>query len=448
MRHVTFLVVLLALVGAFAFAGGQEEAPEGPVTIDWWTHQRHDLEYVQKMVDVFNDKQDDMVIVLTSHTEGMAEAVNLAFESGAAPDTMSIVPNASDYIELGRVLPIEDYLTAGQIAKFEPYRMENTNSWNGKFYTLPNVGFTFRMVYNKELFEAAGLDPNDPPETYSEVIEAARVITEYGATQSPKQYGFMLPTVETWIWWQYVDQLAAVSGDWHWDFETGEYQYVNHAPILEFYLTMQEDGSLFPGGLQLNNDPARAQFSEGNVGMMLAASWDVGVFNDQFPAKIEWGVAPLPTPESGRGGANQMGGGASFWLSSAAEYPELAADWLYYMVDDEYMYGYYSGGYGIPIRPEIAQNAPEQPTKPGFAGFAATPNEGFYPPTPPGLVLEGPDRGNVYNTIMAGRADLMDALVDLDNRMNAAQDEAEAEGKFDMDEFIIPGWDPMNPNAK
>ena len=77
-----------------------------------------------------------------------------------------------------------------------------------------------------------------------------------------------------------------------------------------------------------------------------------------------------------------------------------------------------------------------------------TPDEGFYPPTPPGLVLEGPDRGNVYNSIMAGQVGLREALVDLDNRMNAAQDEAEAEGKFDLDEFTIPGWDPMNPNEK
>lgn len=444
------LVILLTMVGGLVFAGGEQEAaaPEGPVTIDWWTHQRHDLEYVQMMVEKYNEMQDEIQVVLTSHTEGMNEAVNLAFEAGEAPDTVSIVPNANDYIELGRVLPIEDYLNEEQIAKFEDYRIPNVNTWDGKFYTLPNVGFTFRLVYNKELFEAAGLDPNRPPQTYDEVIDYAAKITEYGATQEPKKYGFMLPTKETWIWWQYADQLAAVAGNWHYDFTNGKYQYVEHAPILEMYLTMKEDGSLFPGGLQLNNDPARAQFSEGNVGMMTAASWDVGVFNDQFPAKIDWGVAHLPTPTGERGGMGQMGGGTSFWLTSAAEYPDLAAEWLYFMVDDEYMYGYYSGGYGIPIRPEIARNAPEQPTKKGFAGFADTENEGFYPPTPPGLVLEGPDRGNVYNSIMAGQVELMEALRDLDKRMNEAQAIAEQEGKFDIEEFLIGGWSPLEPNKR
>jgi len=445
MRHVTFLVVLLALVGAFAFASGQDEAPEGPVTIDWWTHQRHDLEYVTKMVDVFNDKQDRIEVILTSHTEGMGEAVNLAYESDTAPDTMSSVPDVTSYIELQRILPVEDYLTEGQLSKFEPYRMPHVNTFDGKYYSLPNVGFTFRLIWNKDLFEAAGLDPESPPETYSEVIEAAQVITEYGATQEPKKYGFMLPTTETWIWFQYVDTLAAIAGQWHYDYEKGDYQYVNHEPILDFYMTMQEEGTLFPGGLQLNNDPARAQFSEGNVGMMIAASWDVGVFNDQFPAKIEWGVAPLPMPDAGRGGANLMTGGASFWLGSQAEYPELAAEWLYYMVDDEYMYGYYSGGYGIPIRPEVAENAPEQPDIYGFAGFATTEFDSFYPPTPPGLRLEGQDRGNVYNSIRSGGSDMVEALLDLDERMNAAQDEAEANDQFELDEFTTDDWDPMNP---
>jgi sn-glycerol 3-phosphate transport system substrate-binding protein len=32
------------------------------------------------------------------------------------------------------------------------------------------------LYYNIDMFEAAGLDPNDPPETYSEVLEACDVL--------------------------------------------------------------------------------------------------------------------------------------------------------------------------------------------------------------------------------------------------------------------------------
>lgn len=38
----------------------------------------------------------------------------------------------------------------------------------------------------------------------------------------------------------------------------------------------------------------RAQFAEGLIGMMFAASWDISVLTNQFPAKCDWGVAPVP----------------------------------------------------------------------------------------------------------------------------------------------------------
>lgn len=454
MRKLTLAIVLVCIVMLLAmplFAGGKKEAaaPDGPVTIQWWTHQRHDLSYVEMMVDEFNRRRSDINVVLTSFTTGMGEALNLAFESGNAPDTASQAPPGGTRaaIEMGRILPIEDYVPADFLAKFEPYRIPEVNNFDGKFYTFPNVGFTFRLVYNKEFFEAAGLDPNRPPRSYAEVIRYAEVLTEHGRSYSPRKYGFMLPIVETWIWYQYADQLAAVAGNWHFDYNNLRFQYANHKPILEFYMTMRDKGVLFPGGLSLENDPARAQFSEGNVGMMLAASWDIGVFNDQFPANHEWGVAHLPTPDGQRRGKGQLGGGGSFFLNSSARYPQIAAQWLQFMADDEYMIGYYERGMGLPIRPEIAQQAGEVRAY-GFPGFADTENDDFYPVTPPGLELEGPDRGIVYNQIMAGEIGVDAGLRDLDARMNRALQEAQTRGAFDPAAFRITNWNPMRPNQR
>ncbi|TVR59172.1 MAG: extracellular solute-binding protein [Spirochaetaceae bacterium] len=452
MRKFTLAIVFVCVVMLLAaplFGGGGKEAaaPDGPVTIQWWTHQRHDLSYVEMMMEEFNRRRDDINVVLTSYTTGIDEALNLAFEAGTAPDTVSILPDARAYIDMGRVLPIEDYLPADFMAKFQDYRIPNVNTFDGKFYTLPNVGHNFRFVYNREFFEEAGLDPDRPPRTFDEVIEYAEILTEHGRSYSPRKYGFMLPIVETWIWYQYADQIGAVSGNWHFDYEELEFQYINHKPILEFYMTLRDRGVAFPGGLSLENDPARAQFSEGNVGMMLAASWDIGVFNDQFPANHEWGVAHLPTPDGQRRGKGQMGGGGSFWLTSVAEFPEVAAEWLAFMVDDEYLIGYYERGLGLPVRPEIAQQA-DTPDAYGFPGFADTENDDFYPATPPGLELEGPDRGVVYNQIMAGQVGIEEGLRDLDRRMNNALQEALDRDAFDPEDFLIPGWDPMNPNVR
>ncbi len=446
-RAVTALGLVLVLATPVFGGGAAEAADPDVVTVQWWTHQRHDLHYVEEMLEVFNERHENINVELTSYTTGLDEALALAFEAGTAPDTVSILPDASAYIEMGRVRPIEDYLPGDFMAKFEGYRIPNVNTWDGKFYTLPNVGHNFRFVYNREFFEEAGLDPDQPPQTWDEVIEYAEILNEHGRTYSPRKHAFMLPIVETWIWYQYADQLAAVMGEWHFDYENLQFTYINHKPILEFWMELRDRGLLFPGALSMENDPARAQFSEGNVGMMLAASWDVGVFNDQFPATHDWGVAHIPTPDGERRGMGQLGGGGSFWLTAAADNPEVAAQWLAFMVDDEYLIGYYERGLGLPIRPEIAEQAGE-PAAYGFSGFADTQYDDFYPPTPPGLELEGPDRGVVYNQIMAGEIELEEGLRDLDRRMNVALQEAMNRGAFDPEDFRIPGWNQMEPNVR
>ena len=58
---------------------------------------------------------------------------------------------------------------------------------------------------------------------------------------------------------------------------------------------MFDNNSTFPGTASMKIDPIRTQFAEGNIGFHGNASQEVGVLTKQFPAKMEWGVAELPT---------------------------------------------------------------------------------------------------------------------------------------------------------
>ena len=51
----------------------------------------------------------------------------------------------------------------------------------GKQYAMPFNVSTPMLYYNKDVFEAAGLDPETPPTTYDEVLEDAKKIVESGA---------------------------------------------------------------------------------------------------------------------------------------------------------------------------------------------------------------------------------------------------------------------------
>jgi multiple sugar transport system substrate-binding protein len=48
--------------------------------------------------------------------------------------------------------------------------------WEGKTYGIPTNNETMAFIYNKRLFEKAGLDPDKPPETWEEVVEFSKKI--------------------------------------------------------------------------------------------------------------------------------------------------------------------------------------------------------------------------------------------------------------------------------
>ncbi len=185
------------------------------------------------------------------------------------------------------------------VAKYEPYMQENIHKVKGKVYALP-FGITTRgLIYNKDMFKAAGIvDENGeakPPKTYDELREAAKKLTD----KSKNQYGIMFPVKwGAWVESDITSLAYSSSGRDAYDPISGTYDYSVYLPELELIKNLKDDGSVYPGAEGLDNDPARAKFSEGNIGMKISYSFDVGVFSTQFPAKMDWGVAPLPVKDA------------------------------------------------------------------------------------------------------------------------------------------------------
>ncbi|MEW5804845.1 MAG: extracellular solute-binding protein, partial [bacterium] len=284
---------------------------------------------------------------------------------------------------------------------------------------------------------------------YSEVVSFAKKITQYGAAQDPKKYGFALPLAVSDVWEYYADMPLSQAGIYHFNYDTLKYEFYKQKPILEMYIQLDKDGSIFPGALQLDNDPARAQFSEGNIGMMMAASWDVGVFNDQFPAKIDWGVARFPTPDGKLSGKSVLDAAYDSLYVNGMSSPEVqkaAVRFLEFITSVEEQVKYYEGGYGIATMSDIVAASKNPSQKKGIKEFTDLSNDDIYPRWPPEVELEGDDRYTVYNAILAGRLDLDEGLKDLDKRLNDALKQAAEQGKFKLEDYRIAGWTPTKPN--
>lgn len=461
-----FLAVGLTLAmsaSMFAACGGAQSsstgaAPSGstsaavesePVTIEFWTHYVDDYAFTEQKVADFNEEYAGQIQVeLKKVSDDYNNVLLLALKNGTGPDIYADGIDLKSLVDMNYAAPLDDLMSDEMLARVQDKKGVGNNWLDGHWYSLPFRGYNFRLAWNKDLFEAAGLDPESPPKTYDELLEAARVITEYGKTQSPQKYGFMLPTGEDWIWWIYGQQMARVNGDSYYDYNTGKFTWEALKPVMELYLQLQEDGSLFPGGTTMQNDPARAQFSAGNVGMIIAASWDIGVFNDQFPAQCEWDVTTLPNVDGELHGYSQLDCGSYLLINGASNEAEQKAAMTFYeyLLSEDTLVEYYEGGYGIPVYDGIEEKVENMPDRPGFAGFADISLDRVYPYEAP-VQVEGDGYGKVMNNVLTGAVDLDTAIADLNERYNAAIEKGVAEGEFNLEDYMVENYSTLNPSG-
>lgn len=287
-----FSAMALGMVGC---SGGKKAA--GDLTeVRMWTNKSHSQKVMQKLVDDWNEttgKEKGIKFVYEVREGDSDKDVEIAMAAGNAPEifTTSNRALAMD----GKLLALDDVEGGQEI--IDKYGSAFTKGWkiNGKVYSIPFSTSTRGLIYNKDMFKEAGLvDENGeptPPKTLNELVEYAKKLTD----KDNNKYGIVFPLKwGTWFASDISSPAFSSTGNEGYDPVTGKYDYSGFKPMMEAIMQIKKDGSYYPGAEGLDNDPARARFAEGNIGMKFGFSFDVGVLNDQFPAKCDWGVAEYP----------------------------------------------------------------------------------------------------------------------------------------------------------
>lgn len=281
----------------------EEEAPQeasketdDEVTeITWWSGETGSKSFWDEKVEEFNQtigKENGVKLVVDYTID--ATALEIALQNGESADIIS-AGDLRKRVEAGYYMSLDDIPELADIVAEYDIRNEGQNAIDGKIYVLPLYSTCFGLAYNKEMFVEAGIvDENGeakPPATFDEMLEAARLLTNV----EEQKFGLICPGKwGAWTSHEISPCAMSVNGYRYWNPVAGEYDFSGYVPVMEMLLKMKEEGLLYPGTEGLDNDPARARFAEGNVGMKFCVTWDVAVWNDQFPAKFEWGIAPLP----------------------------------------------------------------------------------------------------------------------------------------------------------
>ena len=361
------LSVLLAAGMLLTAAGCQnkETSSKDIQTITYWTFNAHDKDLMTKVIDEFNltkGKELGVEINYVIKSDMSSTMIDLGYASGQAPDLFETC-DLNKLANNGSIIAYDD-LPGGEeyIQQFDGMLRESVNQIDGKTYTvIRKYGTTTRaLLYNKDMFKEAGIvDENGeakPPATYDELREDAKKLTN----ASEGKYGMILPIKAGNFFETDIRALMqSDAGHLGYDPLTGQYDYSALKPIMEMYVGLKEDGSIFPSAETIDNDSARARFAEGDIGMKLGASYDYGVLTTQFPANCDWGVAPLPTkdenPEYRQAYTLSY---TPYMNSSLLERisPETLMEVMKLLNSDELEAEQYKAGKGIPIDSEIIDN--------------------------------------------------------------------------------------------
>ena len=423
---IAFLLAACLLMPLFAAGSRDRPAQDGITKIRVWSDNASEKLLRDQQVARFNagrGKDQGIEIEYTVYGTNFPEAIDIALKAGEAPELFRQDGKTfTDYVNAGFVVPIAE-LPGGQ-AVVDQYRGElipNLHTWNDKAYTLPYSVTTYKFLINKDLFDAAGITRY--PTTWDEVRESARTITQRG---NGNYYGYVMGLRSSWtITTYFLFPNGTNTGVGVFDNDSLQYNFSSHLPMVNAVMGMINDGSVFPGYENLDADQMRAQFAAGRVGMIGGASFDVGVYQDQFPVNFNMVVIDIPAYQR-TGSPFREVVSATVLLAisqSARQNPAKSMEVYKFFYSDENAAEMYEQGYYIPYRSQAVALATKPPTAKGFAEFANVPQKMILLPGPDAdLTLEGLVYREVFLRLFSrGYTDTPEQVLrELDTRYNTA----------------------------
>jgi sn-glycerol 3-phosphate transport system substrate-binding protein len=306
-----------------------DRAPK-PVEITFWHAQvASNEDALHELVTRFETQQDRVRVKLVNQvTEpDLFNKYRAGLTTGTLPDLAEMnVLTLQSLVDSRSVVPIEACITA------DGYRMSDYVPRAIAAYTLQGVQWAMPwtvsnrvLLYDRNVFRAAGLDPDHPPTTLDEVTEYSRRIVERGAAR----HGIALPinpgllahlyTKSGQLYVNHDNGRAARATKTLLDNQTGRHIWTWWDHIVD-------------SGLGINTGRAETDHllavGNGDAAMTIDSSEAVGPVFDVLSkgefSHVDPGVAPLPALETGGG---VMVGGGSLWLPRASSPEKQAAAW-------------------------------------------------------------------------------------------------------------------------
>ena len=353
-----------------AFCLGLASQPAGAVEIEYWQYffaERVDA--IDQLIEKFEAENPDITVKHTHFPYAQYRTkIAAAVPAGQGPDVVQLYYGwLPDFLQAGLLQPLPT-------DSFDPAEIDETYfafvqrmKTDGQYYGMPTAVRTLAMFYNKDLFEKAGLDPESPPATYAELVEAANAIAERDDAGNLLVAGITAtPVAQDAHWWREVLIRQHGGAPYSEDGRTVTYDTPEGLAGLKAYTNLFMVDKATDYGFM---NESQASFVAQRAGILIDGSFRIGAV--QAVEGLNWGVAPLPTHDG------ITSNYASYWvngITQGTEGEELEASlkFLQFITSDEAMQLWLDVVGELPAKPSVAlteANATDPVYGPFIAGL-------------------------------------------------------------------------------
>ncbi len=284
-------------------ADSGEEAPgEGQTVLKWAMWDKDLTAYYEPLVSAYEEANPDIKIELVDLGSSDYQTV-LATQltgSGADFDVVSVkdVPGYVTLVNKGVLEPLDSYIEKDSIDLAGYKGLADEVKIGDAIYELPFKSDFWVLFYNKDVFNAAGVEYATDDMTFAESDALAQKLTNTEPGQ--EVYGSHYHT-----WRSTVQLFGTIDGE-H-SVLDGSYDFLK--PYYETILSEQENGVCQDyATLKTSNLHYSGAFAQGNVGMMNMGTWFVSTLLDkvasgEYADCANWGMVKYPHPDGVEAGA-------------------------------------------------------------------------------------------------------------------------------------------------
>ncbi|MEU1054190.1 extracellular solute-binding protein [Streptomyces sp. NPDC005876] len=352
--------------------------------------------------------------IQTQEWDGIGQKVTAALASNDAPDVIEVGnTQVAQYAQSGGLLDLTGKkadLGGGTWLE----GLAEPGSWEGRQYGIPYYAANRVVVYRKDLFRRAGVDPA-AIRTREQWIAATEKLNK------GDQQGIYL-TGQTWyalagfIWDEGGDLAVQRGGRWQGALDTPQ-----ALAGMEFYKRLQALGK-GPKDADEANPPQAEVMAKGKVAQIISVPGGAGIVAERSPAlKDKLGFLPIPGKSADRPGA-VFTGGSDLVIPAASRHQDAAYTFVKELTGDAWQKKLALAMSYVPNKTSLASAVASDP---GAAAMAVGAARGRATPNTPGwAAVEAENPIKDYMTAALTGGDMEQAAAKASEEMTRALNSA------------------------